>query len=162
MNLPRRVDRRLFGSGSNLPLFPRTRGQGCGNPPFRQRCLGGARGRRSASECCADERSCAPFQSVDRPSWLSPAISFITTTGSMPSSNVSALDSFPNVSGSILSRAGASAWGSTTSPPMKAVLLRRLKRLAEKFEPPNVGPRTAVRLPQRAACGYRKPACPSD
>lgn len=66
MNLPRRVDRRLFGSGSNLPLFPRTRGQGCGNPPFRQRCLGGARGRRSASECCADERSCAPFQSVDR------------------------------------------------------------------------------------------------
>jgi hypothetical protein len=45
---------------------------------------------------------------------------------------------------------------STTSPPMRAVLLKRLKRLAEKFEPPNVGPRTAVRLPQRAACGYRK------
>jgi len=45
---------------------------------------------------------------------------------------------------------------STTSPPMRAVLLKRLKRLAEKFESPNVGPRTAVRLPQRAACGYRK------
>lgn len=45
---------------------------------------------------------------------------------------------------------------STTSPPMRAVLLKRLKRLAEKFEPPNVGPRTAVRLLQRAACGYRK------
>jgi hypothetical protein len=39
---------------------------------------------------------------------------------------------------------------------MRAVLLKRLKRLAEKFEPPNVGPRTAVRLPQRAASGYRK------